>query len=460
MAFIKGKQLASATVDSRELKDAAVTNAKLAGSIPASKLDLTGAFDFSSGTVTVATPTQDGHAATKGYVDGQLQGLDIKDSVVAATTAIMNTSASSSVTDQTIVLADGDGGFDADLNTYTVDGVSLVLNDRVLIKDGININATGANQTVNGIYTVGQLDQTTLTLTRADDSNTSAELSPGSFCFVEDGDTNADSGFVASHDSEPTIGTNDVEYTQFSGAGAVGAGDGLSKNGTTLNVNLDSNSGLAVSANGLKLDGTTLADSTSVTVGSDSLVAVVSSATEELSIATLIGGVKGTGLTATNGQLSVNISSTGGLQHTNDNLQVKLPDSSLESDATGLKVKLHTEASIAIKGSAGLVAPIILKNDLGNNPTSAVSSGTGSTGLGITDTPASNSIVRVFVNGVSAQVGYGDKTLDCYFSGDSGTTARDAGSIVATDVLYWNADNSYAISTDDLVDFVYATHDL
>jgi hypothetical protein len=404
MAFIKGKQLASATVDSRELKDASVTNAKLA--------------------------------------------------------AIMATSASSSVTAQTIVLGDEDGGFDANANTYTVDDIALSQDDRVLIKDGININNTGADQTVNGIYTVGALDQATLTLTRADDSNTSAELSPGSFCFVEQGTTNGDSGFVASHDTNPTLGTSDITYTQFSGAGAVGAGDGLSKSGTTLSVNLDSNSGLAVSANGLKLDGTTLTDSSSVTVASDSLVAVVSNATEELSIATLVGGVKGTGLTATNGQLSVNISSTGGLQHTNDNLQVKLPDSSLESDATGLKVKLHTEASLAIKGSAGLVAPIILKNDLGNNPTSAVSSGTGSTGLGLTDTPASNSIVRVFVNGVSAQVGYGDKTLDCFFSGDSGTTARDVGSIVATDVLYWNADASYAISTDDLVDFVYATHDL
>ena len=460
MAFIKGKQLASATVDSRELKDASVTNAKLAGSIPAAKLDLTDDFDFSNGTLTVATPTQDGHAATKGYVDGQLQGLDIKDSVVAATTAIMATSASSSVTAQTIVLGDEDGGFDANANTYTVDDIALSQDDRVLIKDGININNTGADQTVNGIYTVGALDQATLTLTRADDSNTSAELSPGSFCFVEQGTTNGDSGFVASHDTNPTLGTSDITYTQFSGAGAVGAGDGLSKSGTTLSVNLDSNSGLAVSANGLKLDGTTLTDSSSVTVASDSLVAVVSNATEELSIATLVGGVKGTGLTATNGQLSVNISSTGGLQHTNDNLQVKLPDSSLESDATGLKVKLHTEASLAIKGSAGLVAPIILKNDLGNNPTSAVSSGTGSTGLGLTDTPASNSIVRVFVNGVSAQVGYGDKTLDCFFSGDSGTNARDVGSIVATDVLYWNADASYAISTDDLVDFVYATHDL
>ena len=460
MAFIKGKQLASATVDTRELKDSSVTSAKLSGSIPASKLDLTGDFDFSSGTLTVATPTQDGHAATKGYVDGQVQGLDIKDSVVAASTAVITATASSSVTAQTIVFANGDGGFDADADTFTLDAISLSAGDRVLIKDGININSGGLDQTVNGIYTVGALDQTTLTLTRADDSNLSAELSPGSFCFVEKGTTNADSGFVASHDSDPTIGTNNITYTQFSGAGAVGAGNGLSKVGATLSVDLDSNSGLAVSASGLKLDGTTLTDSSSVTVASDSLVAVVSNATEELSIATLVGGVKGTGLTATNGQLSVSISSTGGLQHTNDNLQVKLPDSSLESDATGLKVKLHTEASIAIKGSAGLVAPIILKNDLGNNPTSAVSSGTGSTGLGLTDTPASNSIVRVFVNGVSAQVGYGDKTLDCYFSGDSGTNARDVGSIVANDVLYWNADTSYAISTDDLVDFVYATHDL
>lgn len=457
MAFIKGKQLASATVDSRELKDSAVTNAKLAGSIPASKLDLTGDFDFSSGTLTVATPTQDGHAATKGYVDGQLQGLDIKESVVAASTALMATTASSSTTAQTIVLANGDGGFDADADTFTVDAISLSENDRVLIKDGININSAGLDQTVNGIYTVGALDQTTLTLTRADDSNVSAELSPGSFCFVEQGTTNGDSGFVASHDSNPTLGTSNITYTQFSGAGAVGAGDGLTKNGATLSVDLDSNSGLAVSANGLKLDGTTLTDSSSVTVASDSLVAVVSSATEELSIATLVSGIANTGLTATNGELSVNVASTGGLALSSGDLVVLKPDTSLSSDATGLKVNLHSGGSIAIKGGAGIAAPIMFGSDLSQNPTGAVTADATSTGLAITNTPASSGIVRVIVNGVAAEVGFGDKTKDCYFSGDTGSTARALGAIVATDVLYWNGSSSYSLATDDLIDFVYAS---
>ncbi len=457
MAFIKGKQLASATVDTRELKDSSVTSAKLSGSIPASKLDLTGDFDFSSGTLTVATPTQDGHAATKGYVDGQVQGLDIKDSVVAASTAVITTTASSSVTAQTIVFANGDGGFDADADTFTLDAISLSAGDRVLIKDGININSGGLDQTVNGIYTVGALDQTTLTLTRADDSNLSAELSPGSFCFVEKGTTNADSGFVASHDSDPTIGTNNITYTQFSGAGAVGAGNGLSKVGATLSVDLDSNSGLAVSASGLKLDGTTLTDSSSVTVASDSLVAVVSNATEELSIATLVTEVANTGLTATNGQLSVNVASTGGLAHSSGDLIVQKPDTSLSSDANGLKVNLHTGGSIAIKGGAGLASPIMFGSDLSQNPTGAVTADATSTGLAITNTPASSGIVRVIVNGVAAEVGFGDKTKDCYFSGDTGSSARALGAIVATDVLYWNGSSSFSLATDDLIDFVYAS---
>jgi len=457
MAFIKGKQLDSGTIDTRELKDLSVTTAKLAGTISASKIDLTDTFDFSSGTLTVATPTQDGHPATKLYVDGQLQGLDIKDSVVAATTAVMAVSASSSTTAQTIILADGDGGFDASNDTFTVDGISIANDGRVLIKDGINIDNVGLDQKVNGIYTVGNLTNNTLILTRSTDADTSAELSPGSFCFVEQGTDNGDSGFVASHDSNPTLGTDNITYTQFSGAGAVGAGDGLSKAGSTLSVNLDSDSGLAVSASGLKLDGTVLADSTSVTVASDSVLAVVGSATEELSITTLINAIAANGLTATNGALSVNVLSTGGLAHSSGDLIVQKPDTSLTSDATGLKVNLHADGSIAIKGTAGIAAPIMFGSDLSQNPTAAVSADATTTGLAITNTPASSGIVRVSVNGVSAEVGFGVKTKDCYFSGDAGSTARALGSIVATDVLFWNGSSSYALATDDLIDFVYAS---
>lgn len=70
MAFIKGKQLEAGTVDTRELKNSAVTTAKLSGSVPASKVDLSDSFDFSTGALVVATPTLDGHAANKAYADG------------------------------------------------------------------------------------------------------------------------------------------------------------------------------------------------------------------------------------------------------------------------------------------------------------------------------------------------------------------------------------------------------
>ena len=96
MAFIKGKQLASSTVTSRELADSAVTNAKLSGSISPSKLDLTADFTF-SGAVNVPTPTSATHAATKGYVDGVKQSLDIKDSVRVATTGNLSASYANSV---------------------------------------------------------------------------------------------------------------------------------------------------------------------------------------------------------------------------------------------------------------------------------------------------------------------------------------------------------------------------
>ena len=74
-------------ISGAQIKDLAVSTAKLAGSIPASKLDLTGTYDFRSATVLVATPTADGHAATKAYVDSVQQGAYWKDAVNAASTA-------------------------------------------------------------------------------------------------------------------------------------------------------------------------------------------------------------------------------------------------------------------------------------------------------------------------------------------------------------------------------------
>jgi hypothetical protein len=150
----------------------------------------------------LGTPTADTDAATKQYVDATRQGLAVKDAVRAATTADITLS-----------------------GTQTVDGVALVAGDRVLVKN----QSTGAN---NGLYNVAAGGWT-----RTIDSDApTGELSGGAFTFVQEGTVNADSGFVCTTDGAITIGTTALTFTQFSGAGQITAGTGLSKTGNTLDV--------------------------------------------------------------------------------------------------------------------------------------------------------------------------------------------------------------------------------
>jgi hypothetical protein len=75
---------------------------------------------------------------------------------------------------------------------------------------------------------------------------------------------------------------------------------------------------------------------------------------------------------------------------------------------------------------------------------------------GIASTPASGSYVNVTVNGDYPEIGNGVKTKDCYFSGDSGATARAYNAIVATDRLYWNGSIAgYQLAATDKISFEY-----
>ena len=170
----------------------------------------------------------------KAYIDAKIQGLDIKESVRVATTASFTMESTASAT--TLVLANGEGGFDNSADTLTIDGISLSQNDRVLIKDGVNSASNGVHHKWNGIYTVGALDGTDLTLTRSTDLNEASEFNGGTFTFVEEGTVNASCGFVFSTSGSITIGTTALTFTQFSGAGLITAGTNLSKIGNTLNV--------------------------------------------------------------------------------------------------------------------------------------------------------------------------------------------------------------------------------
>lgn len=158
------------------------------------------------GNISVATPTADAHAATKAYVDASRSGLDVKQSVRAATTAALTIASQ---------LENGD----------IIDGVTLATGDRVLVK-----NQSTASE--NGIYVV----QSTGAAVRATDFDGTGEVSGGAFTFVEEGTANADSGFVVTSNGAITVGTDAIVWAQFSGAGAFAAGDGLTKSGTTINA--------------------------------------------------------------------------------------------------------------------------------------------------------------------------------------------------------------------------------
>ena len=170
----------------------------------------------------LATPTADGDAASKSYVDGVSQGLDVKDSVVAATTANI-----------TIATALNNGD--------TLDGVSLSTNDRVLVKDQ-------SSASENGIYIVGSSPA------RADDLAAGVDAA-GMFTFVEQGSTNADKGFVCtSNKGSAVVGTNNLAFSQFSGAGSLTGGDGITKSGNEFSVDLKSNGGLVIESTEVAVD--------------------------------------------------------------------------------------------------------------------------------------------------------------------------------------------------------------
>lgn len=192
-----------------------------------------------SGNAKVATPTDSAHIATKGYVDSARQGLDVKQSVRLASTA-------------NVAIANGLEAGD------TIDGVVLVAGDRVLLK-----NQTTASE--NGIYVAVASGAAS----RSSDANGTAdtgELKSGTFAFVEEGTVNFDSGFVVSTDGTITVDSTNITWTQFSGAGSFEAGDGLSKSGTQVNVNVTANR-TAITADAIDISANYVGQSSITTLG-------------------------------------------------------------------------------------------------------------------------------------------------------------------------------------------------
>lgn len=191
----------------------------------------TSSLSMNSQTITnLGTPTNSTDAATKGYVDNVAAGLDPKGSVrVVSTTNITLSGA------------------------QTIDGVSVIAGDRVLV-------AGQSSAATNGIYVCAAG-----AWSRATDADTSAEVTSGLYVWVEEGTTNADTGWVLTTNNPITLDTTALTFTQFSGLGQITAGSGLTKTGNTLNVG--AGTGITVNADDIQISASYAGQNTIVTLG-------------------------------------------------------------------------------------------------------------------------------------------------------------------------------------------------
>ena len=208
-----------------------------------------GTVDVGSARITsLATPTQSTDAATKGYVDAAATGINVHDSVEvladSTNTAITGATYANGTTDAGTGTGIGATLTDATTGSaLSIDGYTLVLNDRVLVN-----SFTSTSAKYNGVYylsTLGVSGTTKWVLTRATDYNNSiaGQVIPGDFAFVTKGTTYGKTGWVqtnigtgASPANAIKIGTDAIAYTQFSGAGTYSAGNGLTLTSTQFSI--------------------------------------------------------------------------------------------------------------------------------------------------------------------------------------------------------------------------------
>jgi len=429
-------------IDGKQIKNTTVQE---------TKLNMQGNLVMNNNRITgVKLPQNNSDAANKRYVDAIAQGLIIKNACILAT----NTSADltgfnySSVTDKW-----------TNVITPTFDSVALTDLDRILIKnDTVNANVG------NGIWIY---HASASEFIRAEDSDNSgspnfSELRGGSFTFVTSGTANANTGWViSSPNREINLSTDPVVWTQFSGAGAILPGAGIDKTGSTISVKTDNVSieifadqvriksggitgdkfNTAVAGTGLNLNGI-----------SNALDVVVDNITLEIISNALQVKEDGIGLT----EIDSLIFGNGLIIAGSPNLLSINIGNAFEFAGTVLNAKLNSNASIAVTVD-GLNASTI--TELYGNP---LGSGIGSpttdfnTGITLSETPAGNSKVLIYLNGVKDDISYGTKTSSFWFEPAGGGSARVAADLIATDELHFNPTLAeFELEIDDSIELVY-----
>lgn len=292
----------------------------------------TGSIAFNAQLITgLADPVSAQDAATKIYVDSVAQGLDVKASVVAGTTANITLS-----------------------GAQTIDGISLIAGDRCLVKN----QTTQAN---NGIYLVASG-----AWTRTTDMDAWSEV-PGAFTFVEQGTTQADSGWVCTSNAGGTLGTTAITWSQFSSAGAFTAGTGLTLTGNEFSL---------TNPVAVNLGGTGVTTST----GSDNNVLSTSPTLVTPALGTpsaLVGtNITGTASGLTAGNVTTNANLTGAITSTGNATSLGSFNSAALSgaltDETGSGVAVFATSPTLVTPALGTPSALVLTNATGLPMTTGV----------------------------------------------------------------------------------------
>jgi hypothetical protein len=253
----------------------------------------------------LAEPTEATDAATKAYVDAARSGLDVKASCRVATT-------------ENITLS----------GTQTIDGIAVIAGDRVLVK-----NQSTASE--NGIWVVSAS-----AWSRSTDADTSAKVTSGLFTFIEEGTTNDNSGWVLTTDNPIVLGTTPLVFTQFSGAGQITAGNGLTKNGNTIDA-VGTNNRITVTADAI--------DIAETYVGQTSITTLGTIATGTWNATTIDVAKGGTGATTLTGYIKGNGTSPFTTTST-------IPGSDVNGDITGNAANVNGTVAIANGGTGATTA--------------------------------------------------------------------------------------------------------
>jgi len=355
---------------------------------------MSGAIAMGTNKITgLGTPTADADAVTKSYVDAIAQGIDAKASVVAASTANLTLS-----------------------GAQTIDGVSVIAGDRVLVKDQTTASANGIYLCASGSWT------------RTTDADTYAEL-VAAYTFVEGGTVNANNGFICTIPTSGTLGSTSITFAQFSGAGQVIAGAGLTKTGNTLDVGTASSSRIVVNSDNIDLA------TTAVTAGT--YKSVTADAYGRITAGTNPTTISGFGITdaytktEVDTSLSAKLSTTGGTMSgaiaMGTSKITGLGDPTNAQDATTKTYVdgiLGSATSAATSAAAAATSASNASTSASNASTSAGNASTSATNAAASATDAANTY---------------DQFDDRYLGSKSSAPSVDNdGNALLTGALYWN----------------------